>query len=323
VSIIQTDNFFPFDTGTGALATPARWRLMARQWSGSGVIPNYPAAAPNMCRPTLAGSVLTIDPGAVWIDGFYGESTASKSMSVSGGDGLAVARADPTGRQVVFAYVVGQSAPTQTLTDIYEIPIARVTSGALVDIRQYASGGQPVPPGAMMDFAGGTAPAGWLLCNGASYLKTDFPALSSAIGNSWGGAGLNFNVPDLRGRVPLGSGAGPGLSNRSLAASGGEENHTLSSAENGYHNHQGATGTESAWHQHGVTMQYNNVVYYPPGSSESGQAGGTWPITGLGSPGGISIGNQNALHTHGVAVEGGAAHNNMPPFVVVTKVIKT
>jgi microcystin-dependent protein len=317
------DNYFPFDTGPGAAATPARWRLMARQWSSPGVIPNYN----NQCRPSLVGTALTIDTGGIWIDGFYGENQTSKTLSVVGGDGLVVARADPNGRQIVFSYNIGATQPVQTLTNIYEVSIARITAGAMVDIRQFANGG--TPSGIIQDFAGATAPGGWLLCDGTSYLKTDFPTLSSAIGIAWGGDASHFNVPDMRGRVPVGSGFASGLSNRLLAAAGGEEQHLLSYLENGWHGHGSWTSTEYAntagaagWHQHGVYMQYLNVVYYP-GSSITGVGGSGWPIIGLGSPGGIVIQNQTALHQHIIPGEGGNPHNNMQPFVVVTKIIKT
>lgn len=95
-----------------------------------------------------------------------------------------------------------------------------------------------VPTGVVIDYAGGTSPAGWLLCDGSSYPTATYPALFTAIGYTWGGSGASFNVPDLRSRVTVGAGDGPGaLSNRILAATGGEETHVLVAAELAAHTH--------------------------------------------------------------------------------------
>jgi microcystin-dependent protein len=78
-----------------------------------------------------------------------------------------------------------------------------------------------------MPYAGATAPAGWLLCNGAGYNSTTYPTLYSVIATTYGagnvGLGTNFNVPNLCGRIPLGAGANTGLTTRTLAATGGQE----------------------------------------------------------------------------------------------------
>jgi hypothetical protein len=60
--------------------------------------------------------------------------------------------------------------------------------------------------GAYKQFAGTGDPAGWLLCDGRSLLRSDYPNLFAVIGTSHGAAdGTHFNVPDLRGRFPRGS----------------------------------------------------------------------------------------------------------------------
>lgn len=59
--------------------------------------------------------------------------------------------------------------------------------------------------GTVLDFAGATAPNGWLLCFGQSLLRTDYPNLFTAIGITYGAAdGTHFTVPDCRGRVGAG-----------------------------------------------------------------------------------------------------------------------
>jgi len=67
------------------------------------------------------------------------------------------------------------------------------------------------PTGMVTPFAGGAAPAGWLLCDGASLLRIDYPALFTAISTAYGAADAShFNVPDLRGRVVAGVDPGVG-----------------------------------------------------------------------------------------------------------------
>lgn len=135
------DNYFPFDQGAGATATPARWRSMARYFYGSGVIASYL----NALRPSQSGGIVTIQPGAAWIDGFYGENDAAKTLSVSG-NGMVVARMDPNARSIAFVFVPNQTTPTQTPTGIYEIPLWNVTGATGTDIRQYSISPPPSPP---------------------------------------------------------------------------------------------------------------------------------------------------------------------------------
>lgn len=101
-----------------------------------------------------------------------------------------------------------------------------------------------VPTGTILFYGSATAPTGWLSCNGASVATSTYPALFAVVGYSFGGAGANFTLPDLRGRSPIGTGTGSGLTARALAASGGEEKHTILTAELASHSHtiQASTG---------------------------------------------------------------------------------
>lgn len=135
-------------------------------------------------------------------------------------------------------------------------------------------------------------------CNGQALSRTDFPALFFAIGVIWGGGDgtTTFNVPDLRGRTLLGTGAGVGLTNRNTGSTGGEETHIL-------------TIQESPGHQHTV---YSNNSSSTPGS-----------VFGAVQ----SSGNNSSFLTEsagGDPLTGVAhAHNNMPPFAAINWVIKT
>lgn len=99
--------------------------------------------------------------------------------------------------------------------------------------------GDGVPSGSVQMFAGATAPSGWLLCNGQAVSRTTYARLFAAIGTTWGtGNGSStFNVPDMRGRAPLGAGTGTGLTARTLGAKGGAEAHTLTEAQLAAHDH--------------------------------------------------------------------------------------
>jgi len=74
-------------------------------------------------------------------------------------------------------------------------------------------------------FAGNYAPQGWALCNGQLLLPHRYQNLFSVIGTIYGGDGTqSFALPDLRGRVPLGVGAGQDLTSYKEGEKGGAEN---------------------------------------------------------------------------------------------------
>lgn len=58
------------------------------------------------------------------------------------------------------------------------------------------------PAGTISMYGSLIAPTGYLLCDGTSYLAASYPALFAVVGYTFGGAGANFNVPDLRDRFP-------------------------------------------------------------------------------------------------------------------------
>ena len=82
------------------------------------------------------------------------------------------------------------------------------------------------------------APSGWALCNGQLLPISQNTALFSLLGTMFGGAGKStFALPDLRGRVPISSGQGPGLEGYALGQKGGCERVALSAAEMPAHSH--------------------------------------------------------------------------------------
>jgi microcystin-dependent protein len=109
-------------------------------------------------------------------------------------------------------------------------------------------GGFPV--GSILMYGGSSAPDGWLLCDGNDVSRNTYSELFAAIGETFGiGDGsTTFNLPDLRGRSPIGGGQGSGLTNRSLGESGGEEEHQLIDSEIPEHGlHRDYTGGTSGF----------------------------------------------------------------------------
>ncbi len=87
-------------------------------------------------------------------------------------------------------------------------------------------------------FAGNFAPRGWAFCDGQLLAVSQNDALFSLLGTIYGGDGrTTFGLPDMRGRINLHAGSGPGLSDRRLGAKGGAENVTLTTNQLPSHNH--------------------------------------------------------------------------------------
>jgi microcystin-dependent protein len=87
-------------------------------------------------------------------------------------------------------------------------------------------------------FAGNFAPRGWAFCDGQLLAVSQNDALFSLLGTIYGGDGrTTFGLPDLRGRIPIHSGHGPGLSERRLGAKGGAEKVTLTVNQMPSHGH--------------------------------------------------------------------------------------
>lgn len=97
-------------------------------------------------------------------------------------------------------------------------------------------------------FAGNFAPRSWAFCEGQLLPISQYSALFSILGTTYGGDGrTTFGLPDLRGRVPVGEGNGPGLSDYRLGAKGGRYQVTL-------------TQSEMPSHDHSATLKFANVI---------------------------------------------------------------
>lgn len=157
----------------------------------------------------------------------------------------------------------------------------------------YVPLGTAIPSGAMLDFGGIAAPAGYLLCDGSNVSRATYAALFTAISTTWGvGDGsTTFGLPDFRRRAAVGSGGtGTATLGNAVGNTGGAETHTLTTSEIPAHTH-----TETA----------HTILRSPDGSGGGSEQMCQPAATASGSTG------------------GGGAHNNMQPSAVVLKIIKT
>lgn len=96
-------------------------------------------------------------------------------------------------------------------------------------------------------FAGNYAPVNWHFCDGSTLAISQYEALFTLIGTTYGGDGIsNFGIPDLRGRIPLHTGQGPGLTSRPMASMAGTETVTLLTANLPAHTHAMMASTGNA-----------------------------------------------------------------------------
>ncbi len=160
--------------------------------------------------------------------------------------------------------------------------------------------------GEIRPFAGDYAPQDWALCDGSLLPITDYQALYSLLGTTFGGDGrVNFALPDLKGRVPIGAGTGTGLTARALGQTGGSEAVTLTSASVPAHTHGFTVSTDAAT-QHSPA---NNMLADPAPHLFYA----TTPTTGS-AP--------QVLSADSVAASGGgAAHENRMPTMAINYII--
>jgi microcystin-dependent protein len=139
-----------------------------------------------------------------------------------------------------------------------------------------------------------TVPAGYLVCDGSTYARDDFPLLYAALDSAFIIDADNFTVPDLQDRVPVGVGT------NSMADTGGEATHTLIVSEMPSHAHSD-TG-----HLHALAGEFPGLALSP----------GELPVDVPGSGEFTAIGNANITSTGG-----GDAHNNLQPYITLLYVI--
>ena len=181
-----------------------------------------------------------------------------------------------------------------------------------------------MPTGALMPYAGGaSAPTGYLLCDGSSVSSSTYLALHAVISNTYGGSAytgagaLNFNLPDLKGRMPIGSmGTGSGLTVRVTGTKYGTETHTVSSSNI----QQFSTGAMSANENHTHGSGATGFWVYNSGLGATIAGGSTYNASAGGS---ANTASTNLAHTHTVGTASPTVIDHLPPTIGLNYIIKT
>lgn len=144
------------------------------------------------------------------------------------------------------------------------------------------------------------APRSWAKCDGQLLQISQNSALFSLLGTIYGGDGrTTFGLPELRGRVPMHTGTGPGLSNRPIGQRSGQEEVTLNVQQLPSHFHTVEPGCNS-------------------GTGNNPDPTGNYPANALAS---LIYHNQTDNSKMGTYNTGNTgnnqAHNNMQPYLVI------
>ncbi|MFA5239908.1 MAG: tail fiber protein [Phycisphaerae bacterium] len=146
------------------------------------------------------------------------------------------------------------------------------------------------------------APRDWAFCNGQLLPIAQHAALYSLLGTTYGGDGVNtFGVPDLRGRVAIHAGIGPGLTNRRLGEMGGYEAVALTVPQMPAHSHE--------------------AMGYSEDGNQEGPGGNVWAKKDRNDD--YSSHDPNvAMSVKAIGIAGGnQPHQNMQPYLVLNYVI--
>ena len=230
---------------------------------------NKTLTAPTINDPTLSGGSGSIDGIAI------GTRAADPSASPAVTAGAAAGKfttLESTGNTTIGG------ADTDTLV------LKAATSGLSSDASGHAGANKFYAglAGEVRMFAGGSAPSGWLLCDGSQYAKSDKAELYAVILDLYNAPSNNINsgeyanyiasssyfrVPDMRGRIPIGAGTGMAshttagadglhpsetLTARTLGDYGADETHTLSAGESGAGPHYHPVHHTDPGHNHSM-----------------------------------------------------------------------
>lgn len=249
--------------------------------------------------PVYSADPAVIQGGTAWPRGWFAETIATNRPFIQ----------DANAIDYVFSYMIATilqmgMSEYDAGTTYYTNSMVQVAGQIYVSLQDSNTGNIPSSsptfwqaglPGAEISgvvkaYAGVVAPSGYLLCNGAAVSRTTYASLFVVCGTNFGvGDGsTTFNIPDLRTKIPVGYLSGD-ANFGTIGQVGGEVSHTLVINEIPPHTHS----------------YYNpNTANSTSGSPEPN--GGRFPfLDSTGSAG------------------GGAAHNNLQPYVTMNYIIKT
>lgn len=208
---------------------------------------------------------------------------------------------------VVGGFGVGGAATFGSTVTLDADPTLALEAATKQYVDAAASGSSP--SGALIMWPTGSAPTGWLLCDGAAVSRTTYAALFAVIGTTFGAGDTTttFNLPDYRDRMPIGA----NTIAASVGATGGSKDaivvshtHTASVSDPG-HGHTMSTITRSLFDTSGGPFGYGQDTPTGTGPNVAINANTT----------GISVSN---------STEGSSGTNaNMPPYLGINFIIKT
>ncbi len=223
-----------------------------------------------------------------WIYSDDGSSSTpfGTGAGVSGGNGITV--------------TAGVIACDLTDTNVFNATpaasVVPVADGSNKLDNDWLNDGPPVPIGSLLLWTTDTAPANYLLCDGSAVSRSTYATLFAVISTTYGvGDGsTTFNLPDLRGRLPLGQDDMGGASANvvthanadTLGGTEGSETHTLVTAE-------------LPAHTHTVSVHAGDTLH--GGTGAGMESGGSTATSSTGSD---------------------TAHENMPPYITLNYIIR-
>ncbi len=173
-------------------------------------------------------------------------------------------------------------------------------------------------------FGGNFAPRAWAFCNGQLLAISQNQALFSILGTTYGGDGrTTFALPDLRGRVAISEGTGPGLTPRPLGQRSGQEVHTLTQNEMPSHTHS-MNPASSINTVVRVGVNSGGADEQAPGDNALAESTGGNVYSSAGASPNEFLGGVSATAVPNIAMlntGGSQAHNNMQPYLTVHYII--
>lgn len=177
--------------------------------------------------------------------------------------------------------------------------------------------------GTIVPFGGSSLPAGYLFCDGSAVSRSAYSTLFGIIGTSYGSGdgSTTFNIPDLRGRVVAGKDNMGGSTaarltattispnGTTLGANGGEETHTLVTAELPSHGHDVRGSTSGVWNTV-VALKANDAINIAGDNNAGGGSSGY-------------VTNNSASNPYVSPTGSNTPHNNVQPTLILNYIIAT
>ena len=177
------------------------------------------------------------------------------------------------------------------------------------------------------NFAGNFAPLGWMFCDGTLLSINNYQVLYSVIGTTYGGDGVNtFGGPDLRGRVPIGTGQGSGLTNVVLGQKIGTETVTLLLPNLPAHSHSAPVNATTVPFAVKVS-EAASTLHAAATDSQLGQPmTDSMPTLGYIAANPDKTMSDSSLNANGLTITttsmgGSLPHENMQPFLTTNYII--